>query len=80
MTEPARGSQSAQDSHSVSPAEVHAAAARRQAEANMSPEQRAEQLEQAIDELLAQDVQGLEEAALLEQAQTLVNDALGRGN
>lgn len=44
-----------------------------------SPEQKAEQLAQAIDELLARDVDAIEEAEVLEQAQQLVNEALGTG-
>ena len=42
-----------------------------------SPETTARQLAEQVDELLARDVTGAEEAAILEQAQELVNDALG---
>ena len=42
-----------------------------------SPEITARRLAEQVDELLARDVTGAEEAAILEQAQELVNDALG---
>ena len=41
-----------------------------------SPETTARRLAEQVDELL-RDVTGAEEAAILEQAQELVNDALG---
>lgn len=42
-----------------------------------SPETTARRLAEQVDELLAHDVTGAEEAAILEQAQELVNDTLG---
>lgn len=63
----------------MNPAQLAAHAAQRQAEAALSPEQKTERLGQAVDELLARDVDGAEEAMVLEQAQQVVNDALGRG-
>lgn len=36
-----------------------------------------EELAQAVDELLARDVHGAEEAAVLEEAHQVVNEALG---
>lgn len=44
---------------------------------SQSPETTARRLAEQVDELLARDVTGAEEAAILEQAQELVNDALG---
>ena len=52
---------------------------RRQEEEAKSPQQKQEELAAAVDELLAQDVDGAEEAAVLERAHQVVNDALGRG-
>ncbi|HIW95681.1 MAG TPA: hypothetical protein H9867_04255 [Candidatus Corynebacterium gallistercoris] len=44
-----------------------------------SPQQKAEELARAVDELLARDVDAAEEAEVLEQAQRIVNEALGTG-
>ncbi|KAB3523574.1 hypothetical protein GC425_00025 [Corynebacterium sp. zg254] len=76
MTQPRPG-----QGEATSPATLAADAARRQHEAQMPPEQRvqelSEELARAVDELLARDVDGAEEAAVLERAQKVVNDALG---
>lgn len=54
-------------------------ARRRQEVEAITPEQQQEALARSVDELLARDVFGAEEADVLEQAHKLVNDALGRG-
>lgn len=63
----------------INPAQLAEQAAERQAEASLTPEDKAVRLQHAVDELLSQDVSGNEEAYVLEQAQQAVNEALGRG-
>lgn len=67
------------DNGGMNPAQLAAQAAQRQAEAALTPEQKAQRLSEAVDELLSRDVSGKEEAHVLELAQHAVNEALGRG-
>lgn len=60
-----------------SPAAVAEQAWRRREEENKSPEEKAAELARAIDQLLAKDVEGSDEAAVLEEAHRVVNQALG---
>lgn len=62
----------------INPADVAAQGRRRQEEENKTPQQRQEELAAAVDELLARDVDGAEEVAMLEEAHRIVNEALGR--
>ena len=67
------------NNHNVapSPAAMAEQAWRRQEEANKTPEEKAAELARAVDELLAKEVDGSEEAAVLEEAHSVVNQALG---
>lgn len=60
-----------------SPAAVAEQAWRRREEENKSPEEKAAELARTVDQLLAKDVDGSEEAAVLEEAHRVVNQALG---
>ena len=60
-----------------SPAAMAEQAWRRQEEANKTPEEKAAELARSVDELLAREVDGSEEAAVLEEAHRVVNQALG---
>lgn len=60
------------------PGEIAEQMRRRAAEENKTPQQRADELAEAVDELLARDVKGAEEAEVLETAQRIISDALGQ--
>ncbi|KGM18414.1 hypothetical protein CAURIC_04870 [Corynebacterium auriscanis] len=60
-----------------SPAAVAEQAGRRREEENKTPEQKASELARTVDELLAKNVDGSDEAAVLEEAHRVVNHALG---
>lgn len=62
------------------PGDVADSVWRRQEKEAMSFQQQKEELADAVDALLAQDINGAEEAAMLEQAQRLVHEALNNSS
>lgn len=60
------------------PGAVAAEARRRAEEENKPVEQKLDELQASVDKLLALDVDGAEEAEVLEQAQRYVAEALGQ--